>query len=502
MDRETPCVGGVVGTTGNDQDTYYAGSGATVRLSTVSEKQAVRERLTPNAGGVVLALVGLPARGKSFISRKVQQFLLWQGTATRSFNVGMYRRDCTNPEQSGRSDFFDVRNRNAACKREAAAELALADALLFLDSGGQVAIYDATNSTSARRRRITEQVRAHMPVYSVVFVEVICDDAQVVEANMRNKVSNSPDFCGMPVKIALADIKLRIAKYEEVYETVQDTEGSFIKLFNLSSKVMANHCYGRVARSILPYLMGIHIGARPIWLVRAGKGESNPQSPGSDRLAKLSQVGMGFAATLAEFTRIEAERFWSSSHREPEAVHVYTSTMPRAVASVSCDSLRYEQTSALNPIDKGAVGAGWWDVECPGDLPPWDEVKRRHPELWEAWGKDPLRCRFPGGESYMDVVRRLEAFLIEVEQCTVPVLIVSHVTVLQLLVAYFQGKSVSEAWRLPFRKGVVFEATPTLGGGFQCREHVLSGDAMHGTRSPGDSDDCGGGAAAKRQRTL
>jgi broad specificity phosphatase PhoE len=371
-------------------------------------------------------MVGLPARGKSFVSRRVECFLAWRGLKTRSFNVGRYRRDAVAPEQSGRSNFFDTKNADAFAARENAASAALTDVLSFLDGGGVVAILDATNSTLERRRRILEQVRAHHRQYSVLFVETICDDAEVLEMNMRGKVSNSPDFAHMTLEQGLADLKLRIAKYEEVYETVQDDEGTYIKLFDLSSKVMANHCYGRVVKSILPYLMAIHIGARPIWLVRAGAGGENPEGPRTgDRLSKLSDAGRTFAMSLGAFVQERARNFWEAVGKPEEPTHVITSTMPRAVASVGYATLRHDQTSALNPIDKGAFGAGWWDVECHSDTPPWEEMERRHPEFFAQWRADPLQCRFPGGESYMDMIKRLEGVLIEVEMCTRLVLIVA-----------------------------------------------------------------------------
>jgi len=150
-----------------------------------------RERLTPDSEGFVLALVGLPARGKSFISRKLENFLEWKGLSTKVFNVGQYRREAVEPDQSGRSDFFDAKNEAAAAAREAAATAALEDALCFLSSGGKVAILDATNSTKARRRAIVNQVRTCSSRYAVLFVEAICDDAEILETNMLGKVKTA-----------------------------------------------------------------------------------------------------------------------------------------------------------------------------------------------------------------------------------------------------------------------------------------------------------------------
>mmetsp|Transcript_134676 Transcript_134676/g.430193 ORF Transcript_134676/g.430193 Transcript_134676/m.430193 type:complete len:576 (+) Transcript_134676:68-1795(+) len=455
---------------------YYKGSADVTTAGSLSKtkRYVERERLTPDANGIVLVLVGLPARGKSFISRKLEGFLEWRGLPTRVFNVGKYRREAVAPQESGRSNFFDAENKAALAAREAAALAALDDALAFLSRGGKVAILDATNSTMARRKLIADQVLAYGKPFAVVFVEAICDDGEILEANMLGKVQNSPDFWHLTLDDALSDLKARIGKYEDVYETVEDSEGPYIKVFDLSSKIMASHCYGRLANCILPFMMAIHIGARPIWLVRAGTGDADPQTPGeSDRLSKLSNAGRSFALSLSEFVHSRSERYWSTTGKKKEPTCVLTSTLPRAVASVSYTTIHYEQTSALNPIDKGTMGAGWWDVECHGNAPPWEEVKKRHPEFYSSWQSDPFKKRFPGGESYMDLVKRLESVLIEVEMSTRPVLIVSHITVLQLLVAYFRGTPVEEAWKTSIPRDTVMEVSPTSGGGFVCEEHPL-----------------------------
>ena len=37
-------------------------------------------------------MVGLPARGKSYIGQKISRYLNWMGVLTKVFNVGQYRR--------------------------------------------------------------------------------------------------------------------------------------------------------------------------------------------------------------------------------------------------------------------------------------------------------------------------------------------------------------------------------------------------------------------------
>ena len=69
---------------------------------------------------------------------------------------------------------------------------------------------------------------------------------------MLAKVRASPDFKGLSEADALADLRERIGHYERQYETVEDAEGAYIKLFNLSSKVAANQVFGRMSTRVLP----------------------------------------------------------------------------------------------------------------------------------------------------------------------------------------------------------------------------------------------------------
>lgn len=175
---------------------------------------------------ILLVLVGLPARGKSYVANKVTAFLRWGGIPTQSFNVGALRRKTATETQS--ADFFSFSNEAAKAKREAVALAVLNSALDWLASEGSVAILDATNTTRARRQHVLQCVLDHAggsleAAPSVVFVECICTDEKVLASNMLQKVTNSPDYRDMPVDVALADLQRRIAEYEKVYQTVDES---------------------------------------------------------------------------------------------------------------------------------------------------------------------------------------------------------------------------------------------------------------------------------------
>ncbi len=65
-------------------------------------------------------------------------------------------------------------------------------------------IFDATNSTKARRKRVLDICRSFSNTLPVVFCESICDDVKVLEANYQTKIRLSPDYKDMdPVQVLL-----------------------------------------------------------------------------------------------------------------------------------------------------------------------------------------------------------------------------------------------------------------------------------------------------------
>jgi len=164
----------------------------------VLQRLKMRQALTPDSSKLILVLVGLPARGKSFISHKLNAFLNWSGSRTEIFNAGQSRRAQAEAESAGdtshsRAGFFDSSDSSASDKRDQIAMGTLEELLeWFRDSGGEIGIFDATNSSRERRRAVLERAAlastATGQSVSVVFIESICEDRAVLEANMLAKV--------------------------------------------------------------------------------------------------------------------------------------------------------------------------------------------------------------------------------------------------------------------------------------------------------------------------
>ncbi|KAF4315685.1 hypothetical protein BBO99_00005994 [Phytophthora kernoviae] len=433
-----------------------------------------RQRYTPTADKLVLVMVGLPARGKSFIAKKLWKFLCWKGFKCQVFNVGQLRR----AKSAGMQDhtFFDPNNARAKEERELLALESLKQVQRWFAGengakGGDVAVFDATNTTKKRRKVLRDTFDAFAAEYKtsvhVVFVESICTSEAVITANIRQKVECSPDYSHMPEEEAMEDLKQRLKNYEAAYEALEDEEdSSYIKLFDMQSKVHAKGIYGHVAKSILPYMMSFHIEHRPIWLVRAGHCTEVRRDFRTlikdpciaPRSASLSPLGVGFAYRVGEFvkqrTNVWMENEGITLEDNPTECLTMTSTLPRAVETVSFVSQgKRMQIATLNPLDKG---------ECYGMT--MSQMQEQMPEAYAAFEKDPWRTRFPGGESYQDLMLRLEPVLIDIEQHTGPVLVVSHISTLQVLYSYFLGVPIESSpdLEIPFHSGL--ELVPSQDG--------------------------------------
>src|SRR5262245_39090583 len=216
----------------------------------------------------VIALVGLPARGKTFTARKLAGYLSWLGYPTRVFNVGERRRTVLGPGQH--HEFFDPANRDAAAQRRRLAEDALDDAMAFLRGEGRVAIHDATNTT--RERRDLVRARCAAEDRDLLFVEIVNHDPAVVEANLRETKLSSPDYAGVDTDEAMRDFRARIAHYESVYETLGEDEGSWLRIIDRGRRVEIHEVYGWIPGRIVSFLTNLQVTRRQVWLTR--KGES------------------------------------------------------------------------------------------------------------------------------------------------------------------------------------------------------------------------------------
>ncbi|MEB2322436.1 MAG: 6-phosphofructo-2-kinase/fructose-2,6-bisphosphatase [Sorangiineae bacterium] len=397
-------------------------------------------RVRPEPKRLALVMVGLPARGKTYVGRKLGRYLAWLGYRTQIFNVGDYRRRIAGARQP--AEFFSSQNVAGHEARERAALEALDDLLAFFASGGEIGVYDATNTERARRDLVYERCRAAGA--QVVFIESICEDQAVVDENVRANKLRSPDYAGVDPEEATRDFRARIAEYERTYQPVSADERSYVKLIDVGRQVVVNRIEGYLEARIIFFLLNLHPARRHIYLTRHGESRFNVQGRiGGD--TGLSERGLAYARSLAQFVREQRET--------TEGVIVWSSTLKRALRTAETLDRPLVAWRALDEIDAGV---------CDGLT--YVEIAERLPDEYGARALDKLRYRYPRGESYADVIQRLEPVIIELERQHHPILVISHQAVLRALYGYLMGKPQAECPHLSIPLHTVIELTPTAYG--------------------------------------
>lgn len=361
---------------------------------------------------LAVVMVGLPARGKSFTARKISQYLSWHGYRTHIFNLGAYRRD---RHTGAPASFFDPSNAEGVGARDHLASAAMDDLVAWIREGGQVAVYDATNTTVARRAFVLERLEA--AGIPSLFVELRTGDHELIEANIRETKLTSPDYAGVDPEEAARDFRARIAQYESAYEPLDSQSASYIRISDVDEHMELNRVRGYIAMRIVHLLHNLHIEGRTIWLTRHGESLDNVKNIlGGD--APLSERGREYARNLRSFV----DTF------ERPISHVWTSTLRRTIETAEPLGRSFLPIRALDEIDPG-ICDGLTDAE----------FAARHPVEHRLRCEQKLTYRYPRGESYEDVIRRLDPVVLELERHRDPILVIAHQAVLRCLYAYFAG---------------------------------------------------------------
>lgn len=532
---------------------------------------------------LVIVMVGLPARGKSYITKKIARYLNWLQHDTRIFNVGERRREATaaplsrpttarpkefqgasghpislhgildrddllpapalaeqivvngktqnpfsitdalptittsdtdpprseplmppsepvepfadtangevpDPEPMDQSaQFFDPENAKASRLREQLAMATLDDLLDYiLDQGGSVGIFDATNSTLERRKAIMTKVRERAgPELGVLFLESLCIDENLLESNMRLKLSG-PDYRDQDPVMALADFKQRVALYAKKYVSLGDYEERnnmpYVQMIDVGRKVVSHQIRGFLSAQTVYYLLNFNLAPRQIWITRHGESLDNVNGKiGGD--SDLSETGLRYAQALTRFIKHERQAWDSYQQHKAQCTHfpprpgdttppnpeyshskdcivaernfcVWTSMLKRSIQTAQYfdeEDFELKQMKMLDELNAGVMEGLTYD-----------EIKTKHRDEYELRRQDKLHYRYPGpgGEGYLDIINRLRAVIVEVERMVDHVLLVGHRSVARVLLAYFKGLNRNDVADLDVPLGMLYMLEP------------------------------------------
>ncbi|XP_033111245.1 6-phosphofructo-2-kinase/fructose-2,6-bisphosphatase 1-like isoform X2 [Anneissia japonica] len=391
-------------------------------------------------------MVGLPARGKTYIAKKLTRYLNWVGVITKVFNVGEYRRKLVGPNTP--HDFFKHDNTEAQKIRKECALAALIDVAEWLEGDGEIAVFDATNTTRERRKVIIDFCEKHC--YKPFFIESICDDPEIVQSNVTEVKLTSPDYQQVNKEEAMNDFLQRIEHYKDAYEPLDDEldhDLSFIKIINVRDRYLVNKVTGHLQSRVVYYLMNIHIMPRTIYLTRHGESMLNVEGKIGGN-SDLSERGELYAKGLADYMETQSIT----------DLKVWTSRMKRTAQTAAEINAPIEQWKALDELDAGV---------CDGMS--YEQIQAEYPEEFALRDQDKYHYRYPMGESYQDLVARLEPVIMELERQK-NVLVVCHQGVMRCLLAYFLDKNSNELPYLRCPLHTVIKLTPVAYG---CRVETI-----------------------------
>lgn len=360
---------------------------------------------------LIIIMCGLPATGKTHIGNRIARYVsFFLDIQTKIFNVSDYRREMFGAKLP--AEFFDHTNDENMQKREQACDAALSDLVDYMKQDGvRVGILDSTNSTRKRRTHIRNVLQNdHKLKCKIIVLESVVDKEEVIEQNVQFIKQNAPDYTGENAQEALADYHKRRELYMNVYEPVDESDGSHIKVINNQTFIVHN-IRGYLPQKVVHFVMNLHSLPRVFYLSRHGQSEYNLLGKiGGD--AGLTDAGLEYARRLADFAHdvVGMETVKDESTGEEKRVHrparLWTSTLRRTKETAQFikkeavtthkwdngDELEWVQFQprARRNLDELYAGV------CDGLT--YKEIEQEFPEEFKRRQEDKLTYRYPRGE--------------------------------------------------------------------------------------------------------
>jgi len=388
---------------------------------------------------LVVIMVGLPARGKSYISNKIRRYFTWTGYNTKMFNVGNYRRKFFKNSFNDHK-FFDSRNDEPRKLREKLAMIVLDELIEWTSntSGRTISIFDATNTTKVRRKALVDKLEEKCINY--LFLESICTKKDIIEKNLQMKLHND-DYKNMDVKSALDDFRKRLQHYEKIYETIDEEECvSYMKIIDVQRSFNISKIDTHLKFEVCNFVMNININSGKIYLSRHGQSVDNVKETIGGN-SKLTSNGRQYSTKL--FTHI---------HNCGDNIDIiFTSTLKRTIETSKPFLKKYKVISKklLDEVDAGI---------CDGMT--YKEIELIYPDITNKRKQDKLNFRYPYGESYRDIIDRIKHFILELERTDDTVLIITHTAVLRCILGYFIDENSENIPYMDVPLHKLFKLTP------------------------------------------
>lgn len=436
---------------------------------------------------LVIIMVGVPASGKTFFAKRIARYLtFFLDIPSEIFNVANYRRELVVPSNS---DFFDPSNKEAMSLRIQARANAIRDLIQYMRKDGvRTGVFDAANCTKEQRLEIRSKLNEEGIGAKIMFLECICDDHKLIEANIRSiskgSMQDYSDYKDVDEFTVFSDLRNRREQYYlPTYEPVDESERAcYVKVYNYITIEVFN-VHGYLPLKVVHFVMNLHTLPRTFYIARHGQSEYNRHGKIGGN-SGLTRSGVEFARRLHQFAKenIMTETTLVDSTTgttQPQTVpaRLWTSTLRRTKETAQFfdhptiqhtlengETIDWVQMRPMHRRNLDEIFAGTMDGMT------YKEIEERFPEEFQRRQKDKLSYRYPRGESYMDVILRLEPMACEMERTREPILVIGHQGIHRILYAYFMGLKREEAPYVNIPLNTVIKLTPNA---YTCDEERI-----------------------------
>ncbi len=370
---------------------------------------------------LLIVLVGLPARGKSTMARKIARTIELDDVPVRVFNNGEVRRTLSD-ENTSSPEFFSPDNEVGVAFRDRCTLINLEKARNFLIDSGKVSIIDATN-VSRKRRKLIEDMFSDVPI---LFIECVNADEEALEANLERKAFLK-EFCHLSAEVALDLFTQRIGFYESAYEPLNE-ERNRVLVDSFEACILQEHItdlipyYDRIRDIITTRVV------RNLFLLRHGETFYNLE----DRI--------GGDSGLTEKGQAQAEAL--SRYFAPWRIPIiFTSNHKRTQQTASPIAEKQEHCSVISLPEFNEIDAGI----CEGMT--YQEINEKMPIVAEARKRDKYGYVYPEGEGYATMEKRVHRGLQKVfylNNLDDNIMIVGHQAVNRMILSSFVFRSKEE----------------------------------------------------------
>lgn len=388
-------------------------------------------------------MVGLPATGKSFISRSLARYLRWLGYETKIFSAALYRQQMIGTSID--AEFFNTDRPDCLKSRTVVADAALNDMIAYLkqdqdrahecDSHAcsyfeRVAIMDAANTIKDRRQIIADGLKSnHLPY---LFIECVYESEALLNEHLQFLHLLSPDYANMTPEQAAKDYRQRMGYYKKDYEQLQLEESwPVIRMINGGERLELGSVTGFLPCKIVLFLMNLLCQRRKIFLK-----------------IQSQQTETQLHEEVAQLMESEQElQIWIG----PDVA--FPAALAASVKSELAGISSFPEIEHLPDDAKEAVLAA------------------QFPEDFALYQQHPYNFRFPRSESYADLARRLQPSILQLEGSSASaVLIVADISVIRCVYSYYvESSDANKIPRLKLNSDEIIELEPLAYGCFESR---------------------------------